>query len=48
LEGEGAESYTANMSWQISPHFSLRSGVGYVFASGADTWDWRLNMNATF
>jgi hypothetical protein len=48
LEQGDSESYSANVSWLVSSHLSLRSSADYHVADGDEVWSWRLNINATF
>lgn len=48
LEKGDAESYSANLSWLVSSHFSLRTSTSYQVADSSEAWSWRVNLNATF
>ncbi|MCK4501801.1 MAG: autotransporter outer membrane beta-barrel domain-containing protein, partial [Desulfuromonadales bacterium] len=48
LEQGDSESYSANVSWLVSSHLSLRSSADYHVVDGDEVWSWRLNINATF
>ena len=48
LEQGDSESYSGNLSWLVSSHFSLRGSAGYQVFDGSEAWSWRVNLNATF